>query len=610
MPTNYIDINATMTTYPYVAPVIGVPTIPQGTAISSGSSSTDQAEALLNSLSNTIQNNLKLIANASNSTPSVGSSSWKKVSTINLPFVKNTISFLNKSVITPLSTLVSLLEKILKIVQLFISTFNSFSQLLLAVINYAQSLVDQYATSALDFGFYAAAFAPPAFYKKAKGVNDFSMSRGGFNGFITRLQSSLDNTKDNNRPVFGNFDIVGGWVILIDSETLDDVMVGLDQLSKMFDFMKLFGLNLTPPPPTNLRGTCGEFQQGSATAPSFGVKIEWDNNYIASAYNIYRSQVQGGIETTYSYTPTNLMDNKDTGEVGLITVMWDNIENAIASISGSSDHINVDALLPEKTEGLYNDPQFNNGHPVTVINTGGPSLNYIDQFFTAKSGSNGIDQITTVDLNGNTVPLTQVFYVIKSTVLPPAILEGPKSIELDVTIKTCNDVLSTANTIPQSNGRFEFLSAGIGQLNSWTSIHGSAMLPWFKEIIKVFDKMFDSLRGMVTNASKAFSQFLNDLAKRIEFYVSIINTMVFVVNAFEKFLLGPSISFLVLPPATGGMDTFVQRIQNARQPAGQKFSGPEGVSIGVVITYGVGAGSKAIATEMGKAISFIVGLLT
>jgi hypothetical protein len=90
----------------------------------------------------------------------------------------------------------------------------------------------------------------------------------------------------------------------------------------------------------------------------------------------------------------------------------------------------------------------------------------------------------------------------------------------------------------------------------------------------------------------------------VQLFINILNTVAYIIGALENFILGPSINFLILPPAPGGMGNFVQRIQQAQPPIvdGQPkpFSGSNGISIGTVIVCGGGL--------VFKALEFIVSL--
>jgi hypothetical protein len=583
-----MDFQGKITTYPYVAPSS---TVTQGT--SSGSSGSSSSSSVS---SNTISGLESFIAQAekaitliptsvgSTGTPgafSVGNDSWATASIADLTFIKTMTNNLNQA-LKGLNALVSVLTKVLRIVQLFISGFNSFSKLILAAINYTQTQLNKYANDALKFGLYVNIVAPPAFYSKnPNDTNTVMKSRGGFDGFISRLQGSLNDTSDKNRPTFNDTSLVGGWVILLDAESTDKIFTGLQQLTSMFDFMHLFGLNLAPPAPKNLQGKCGLFQKPGDTTKNFGIQVQWDQNYMSSAFLLSRSQSPGGVLKTVPYVPTCLMDNKETGEQGLITVAKDLIADLFAGVPYTP---------PTKDEIVYEDPSF----PAVLISNPGFS--------------------TTVSYIDTNIPDgVPCLYYVAQACGEGGLIKGPYSTELCVPIKKCNDAFNVADIIAQPNARFEFISVGgMGQLGKWSSIQMTAMIPWFVEIIGELNKLINAVKGMIKSASDSFLDFLNQIAAKVQLFINIINTIAYIIDAFKTFILGESISFLELPPVIGGMSNFVQRIKNAKPPVvngqQQNFSGPDGISIGVVFTYGAGGADVALAQTIAKSLSFITSL--
>jgi len=153
---------------------------------------------------------------------------------------------------------------------------------------------------------------------------------------------------------------------------------------------------------------------------------------------------------------------------------------------------------------------------------------------------------------------------------------------------------------------------GAGKLNNWSSIQLSAMIPWFTEIIGMLSGFLDSLSGTVTDASGAFSDFLDHMISRIRMYRDILGLITWTIEQFKIFIFGPSLALLNLPPVKGGMPVFFERVKQAQVPEGsQGFSGPNGITVGIVLAYGtsnvvtIGA-IKATA----KAFELIVSLLT
>ena len=588
--STYIDIPGKITTYPYVAPAIPGTAPVTGSAITSGSLAST-AEALTNFIAQT-ENTIALMEGPIETNAVAGQDKWTGASFADFTFIKTMTNNLNQA-LKKINALVKVLTEVLQIVQLFISSFNSFSKLILAAINYTQDQINKYADDAFKLGVYLNIVAPPAFFSKnPNSFETYTKARGGFNGFITRLQQSLYNYTDPLRPTFNSTSDVGGMVILLDTESIDEVFQGLKQLASMFDFMQLFGLQLAPPPPNNIQGRCGFFQTPGQSTKKYGVQIQWDQNYLSSTFLVSRSRTLQGVTKTTTFVPSFLMDNRQTKEKGLITIFKDMIAALFAG---------TPFKLPTKTEVVYEDKSFNkDGSPAVVGNNFvSPTLSYND---TDIELENNVAKVPELDekgnATGNLVPVSTLYYVIQSSDVT-TVAKGPFSTVLTVPIKTCNDGFNTADVIAHPNTRFEFLGpSNLGQIGQWSAIQTSGIVPWFIEIMKELNKLIDAVKGMVTSASDSFSDFLLQIQKKVQLFINILNTVAYIIGAFENFILGPSINFLYLPLASGGMDNFVQRIQQAQPPIvdGQPkpFSGSNGISIGIVFVCGGGLVLKAL----------------
>jgi hypothetical protein len=497
---------------------------------------------------------------------------WNTASLPDFSAIQKLTDNLGKAV-DGLNQIVTLLQKVLQIIELFVSGFSSFSKIIESIIGFGETTVNNFVQD-LKGGVYLNIVAPPAFLAKYNGNPYYiEQSRGGFEGFLTRLQASIDNPNDINRPNFSPDAVVGGMVVLLDSQSLDKIWVGLKQLAALFDFVKLFGLNLTPPPPTGLHGRCGFFNASTGfTTPTqqLGIKLEWQSSSIASNYLVYRSTVPGGVTQEVEYIPSTLMNDPDTNEPGLFSIAKDMLFSLFTSNP---------VTKPTRFVQVYNDPTFNAGKPVQVkSNVSGVTISFIDTF---------------VDEN---VP--QYFYVVKSGET------GQNSIELSVLVRKCNDLPNKANVIQQPEGHFEFLSMGFGNLNSWSSIQLSAAVPWVGELADMLIKFLDSMKGMVNDATDSFTGFITQIGAKLKLYVGILQTVSYVINMFKSFVIGESISFLELPPAQGGTSYFVDRIRQAKLPSDiTSFSDENGISIGIVLMY---AGDEIIANAIGFIMSLFV----
>ena len=615
MPSNQIDIKAPLKAFPYVSPVGIDPA-------RASASELDNFIATLEAGSSQVPDDITdIIGPGASPVGSIGQDEWERVSMADLSWVERITKPLESS-LKAIDKIVTLLSKILRIIELFTSTFNSFSKLIISAIELAQNKLDEFGLETMGFGVHANILVPPALLKLVGDVDSRNQLRGGFPGFLTRLESSVNNIRDDNRPQFTLNDYVGGLVVVLDTESLDTAWEGLRQLAAMFDFMQLFGLNLAPPPPTNLVGFSGRFSTddegvsevqdegsravevsgGEVKVWKFGVQLEWDQTYTASGYNIYRSRIPGGTTKLVEYIPSGLVDNRETGEPGLLTVIGDWILNIRAKES---------VQLPEREERVYEDSDFLG--PVFVEAGLSSKLKYVDTSIKTKilnpeaSLEERVEIPIIIDDEGKEVPITNYYYIIRACNSNGG-NEGPDSRELSVAIKTCNDAFSIADLIQHPNGRFEFFSTGFGKINNWSSIKLTTMIPWFAEITDILNQFLDTLKGMANSASDSFLDFLEQIQAKVKMYTDILGAVSYLIEQLKNFVLGPSIALLNVDPVRGGMPVFLQRVRNAQVPDGESFSGSNGITVGIALVYGASGGRVAQLSIMKRAFDFVYSL--
>jgi len=451
---------------------------------------------------------------------------------------------------------------------LFMTSLDSISSIMSTLVKLTLKTLEDLAAEGLKYGVSLNFVAPPALFKKnSYSLENIQKLRGGFPSFIGRLQNSLDDPSDTNRPTFKDSDFVGGWVILIDTEKIDELWSSLMQLRAFFKELNKFDLNLTPPPPNNLRGACSMFDTtkktllGDITIRKFGVQLEWDNNYMCSAYKISRGINPQGSISLEDYIPVTLMGDSEIDDPGLFPTGWKMLGQLI---SGQPVEI------PKKAMTVYKDPLFEKNGPVLVPNTLSKTLKYIDyalpESFTDR--------------------YRQVYYVIQSCSEGGA-GPGPNSKILTVTIKRCNDMYNLANVVEQPNGSFEILSWGTGGIGAWTSIQLDVLFPWLKDLVDMITNLIGSLSAMTGKASDSLKKFIEGIQKRVNTILGIIRVLTYILIQLKTFVLSPSILLLKLGPKQGGVNNFVQRIQNAKLPPDDPgFSGANGITVGLVALYG------------------------
>ena len=502
-----------------------------------------------------------------------GGLEWNKMNipTVNLdPIVKPLDKFTKF-----LDKIVKLIDPILSFIELFMNTFNSFSKIVQAILNLAKKSINELAGGA-KVGAYVNILVPPAFQDGVQSNFDISkMSSGGFKGFLSRMSASLYDTKDNQRPFYGPEGQVGGMIFAVDSESLDQFFVGMKQFASFFDYVKLFRFDLAPPPPTNIKGRCGFFEDPDNPSKSkFGIILEWQGKVMPGlTFAVSRSRVRGGEGTVVPFAPTSL-----TGEDGLFTV----IKNRFAA---------KDYKWPEKVVWVYKDMTFNKGtgNPVIVkanINGGGTYVDF-DIPMDASGLKPGAETPVEVYYTINAIASanTKAVYTPEEIAAESPSIIGPRSSELKVALKFCDDSVESTSVILHDPGTFEFIAPGFGGMGKWTQVQVTAMIPFMPDLAEMLNSLLDSMMGMTANSSDAFGDFIDQIKEKIETYVDMLNTLNQVVQEIKKFIIGPSVSFLYVPPDTGGTAGFISRVNAATVP-NPPFSGPKGVTAGVVLMFG------------------------
>jgi hypothetical protein len=176
------------------------------------------------------------------------------------------------------------------------------------------------------------------------------------------------------------------------------------------------------------------------------------------------------------------------------------------------------------------------------------------------------------------------YYVVTSK----GVTEGKPSTECHVVCKSCDETENNVKLVQHESGAFEVLSLDGSILqNRWASLQRNLFLPYLPEAIALLSDLLESIKGGFGDSSSAFLDFVKDLKAKIENLVSIIIILQKLVAELTKFVVGPSASFLWLPPEEGGIRNFLNRIQTAKLPEGlEEFSGSGGTSVGYVGVYG------------------------
>lgn len=518
------------------------------------------------------------------------SGSWHSFSLGNV-IPEAPIVILDKTV-SVLQKVMNILTPILKILQMLISAFASFSALLSALIDFVQIGVNKWAKDMMGAGAYMNVIVPPGLMKNFQGsIASGFMATGGFEGFMARLGVSLRNTADPNRPTFSEDAKVGGFVIIIDSESPASFFVSMKQLGNLFDFMNLLPINTDPPPPTNVRGLFGMYysREKFKDEPEgkLGIELKWDAPPLKVSpmfYRISRSKIPGGEQVITNPLPTKL-----GGPDGFIHAVRVRLA---AFFSKPEPNAPVDESAPKKGEWppvieyKYKDPDFNGNSPKVVkanpVTGGGSFIDY------------------DIPMKGENPREYQYYYVIEAGFGTATDgIWGPKTPEITVPMPSGCIPPEMAAAVQHGNGKMEYVTVGLGALGSWSSISLKMVIPFMPLLIEMLNKLLNMLKGMLSTSSSAFIEFITALQEKIEYYMEIIIILSAIVTQVKNIKLDQSVSFLFVPVEEGGVSGFMSRMRQAEQPPGG-FTGPNGMTAGIVFMFG--AAQKSPIGESEKSV--------
>jgi hypothetical protein len=528
---------------------------------------------------------------ASTTATTAGGEEWKAVS-IPVPDVSGAVGALS-TVTKTMDKVMTIVNPILSIIELVLNCFSSIAKLLAGLIGQIQTMVNKIVGQGVGAGVYLNLLVPPALLKEAGGDTNLAhLNSGGFQAFLSRLQAACVDPTDPSRPTFGKEGVVGGLIIIADSESYDEFFLAVKQLASLFDFMKIFGIETSPPAPANLRAYPGMYKKNGVY--EYGVVLKWDAppGFVFS-YSLSCSLNRGGLlKPAVPITPTSLI-----GEDGLFPL----VKNMFTQ---------QNFKWPTRDEYVYDAL----GTPVVVfpdlVNGGGSYYMSLAQFTDppAKAGGYPTKKATAPQ---------QLFFVVQSIVNTGLIIvDSPKSNEVAFTLKTCDDSATTVDIVEHADGSFETLAPGMARLGRWSTVSASVMIPQVTEIVDVMNKFLDQLRGGLTDASDSFSSFIDEIKNKITMYTDMVDALTKVIEQLKSFSLGPSTALLFVPPEKGGTNGFIQRVKDATIPLrtvkvpvydanGQPlkdpvtgamvtedkqigFSGPKGMTAGIVLMYGIG----------------------
>lgn len=458
--------------------------------------------------------------------------------------------------ITALDTAITFLSKILKILQLYISAFSSFSSIMATFVNYGKKAVANYAKDIVSTGVYFNVFVPPAYQPdQISNVKYTKLATGGFNDFIQTLKVSLNSTADVNTPKFSDDATVGGFIIMVDAETPDAFFRGIQFLADNLGFTDIIPINTKTLPPIGIKSSAGYFKQSNGSQ-KFGVKLEWEPPPVRNftQYRISRSESSGGGEVEKTRPiPTKLFGPKGHPEEGLFYATWQRLRTG---------------YWPEVIVRSYLDENFNKGAPVVL------NVNPIGTW-------NG----SYIDYDVNPSQNRKYYYVIQSGF---SLFNSWSAYSSEAGVPTIPKNCVSQDMVGVSmheGGHVHLISIG-EKLGQWSAIRPLLLIPYVPVLLEMLNTFLNSLEGSLKTNSKGFVDFIKGIERKFNTFKSYIQTLADMIVALENIFTGlPEIGILNLPPKAGGTANFIRRVTQATPPPGG-FTGPDGITMGIVFVYG------------------------
>jgi hypothetical protein len=512
------------------------------------------------------------------------------------------------NVIKTLKTASALLVKIAKLIEMVISSFGSLGQILNTILNIVQGQVNTWIKDLQGVGLYFNMIVPPAYllmnkdYKKLK-INE--MASGGFPNFLSTLGASFYNSADKNRPVFSDEAAMTGFIILVDSDTLDQFFTTMLTFTRLFNFMDLLPINMMPAPPKNIKGVLKYDKKKNA----YGVSLTWKGpaTYVPE-YKISRSKSPGGIAGKATVDLMTLKLYSTTKD------QWD-LFKAIKYFLMIKDPTTQKHTfkLPQVDVRYYNDIDFDGPQIVAAdpLSGGGSFTDY-----NIKLGADGRPVRATYHyvIQGGLGAEVGLWGAMSSDI--PVHISPPCLSPDDAAVVMHQDPKPSASGAARGRNRVSLISSGWAGFNRWSNVKLS--MPFLDKFAVMFNQLLDTMKGMTANVNTSFLKFIESIADKITYYASLIEALIGIVQALESLKFSGRVGYLYLPLKAGGVPGFMSRLRAAKplsyyDPATKQtvsgFSGPSGITAGMVFVTGLPAYDNSVTSELSDELNAAEALI-
>jgi len=512
--------------------------------------------------------------------------------------LKETFATVDANFITPLNDIISLIDQFNSAVSNITSIINtltgqSLPDLGRASLESLQSQVKQLLNDFVSSGVYFLPVVPTE-----KFVNDpFEAIDGGFSAFKTRVNASVTDIFDNQRPTFGSNSYTAGFVSVFASEDQQTILEGLNAFKTIFNFSSEVVLNISSV--VNLDASPG----------NNSVVLTWEvdeRGFTPTHFKIERKTVDSEFETLVGYH-VNLGKNRYVDNTAVNDVLYEYKITPISTIyEGDSSTIKSTPLETEGSGNIDTTGKKTCAHLLCSLdNNRKCELNHIN-FTETEDNENGIKCF-----NGSIVCDKYLNKRCKYDSGTACTSTGFTVNKLNV-FDTNGNLQTTANkdlyiSKMCQNGKNGVVCDGFTELEvsrtgappNWESLSVKRFLPdQVSQVLDLLNGFIDSLFETTAQASDAMETFTDLLTDTTNSLKSILLEIREYLNQLNSLfnVSAPGMWTLAIEPGIGGTKRFLTEFNNALNSPPYVNSG---YVTGFVLLFG---GAEPVTVSSGYAI--------
>lgn len=394
------------------------------------------------------------------------------------------------------------ITQLLKIIRLLSGNVNSTSGFIKFAIKQLAKEIKEFIDSLTSTGLYMSLIVPD-FDKKFPKYNIPIF--GGYQEFITRVNSTCLSSHDPDAPKFEDSDKVGGVIIAMlggvdDPDYLRNLLDNFKKLSNLFGFKIPY-----PAPARRVKATPGFYKKDGIK--KLGVKLTWDASETpVGSFYVYRSDKQKGKPITVEVNGSNVNLNLFTDKDPIVKTKY---------IPGKATYSYIDFDVTPESLNFYK-----------LYSVFGDD--YLEEHPYLKAVNSPIATPTVmVNVPKECIPVSELKkYMnmsISGEILSPFDLEG-----------------------------------------DWQSMTVRRMLSnQIDDMYNALDVLTDKLIGLVNTSSTAINDYLKFYGERVGDLLEIIEKIKNLTARLSSFTQRGTFMVLDLPLETGGMRGFVDRFNKA-----------------------------------------------